>query len=406
LLILVILLASGTPASSQPSAQGSTQGAPQDEQLAAKRKEKAARLEPYQVPEGERRVHAIEEMQFPSNIFVKGFHGLHPAIGGMPPGSGLVGGVGYTYGLEHEPVRVQANARISTRGFTQIDTRFEYPPRQNAPLLRLFAEARHQDYVQLRFFGLGNDARGDRSTFGELTRSAGGGLIVETDRRLQMTAGFTRIRAETDAGTGVRPLDTIYPLPMAPGFGTMTDYNVYGGRIRVDLTGQWTVPPKGVTVTVESWRYDDTSSDRFDFIRAVGEVTAQMPLGYHSRRIAVRLRTSHASPDAGGVVPFHLMEPIGGANTLRGFREYRFRDNRYLLLNAEYRWEVWTYTSFALFFDAGKVFAHSRDLDFNNMHTGYGVGLRMHTPGPTYFNIDLARSQEGFKLHVGGGPRF
>jgi len=186
----------------------------------------------------------------------------------------------------------------------------------------------------------------------------------------------------------------------------MTDYNVYGGRIRVDLTSQWTFPPKGVVVTLETWRYDDVSSDTLNFTRAVAEVTAQVPVGYHSRRIAVRLRTSHAAPDRGTSVPFHLMETVGGANTLRGYREYRFRDNRNLLLTAEYRWEVWTYTSLALFFDAGKVFAHGRELDFRNMHTGYGVGLRMHTPGPTYFNIDLARSKEGFKLHVGGGPRF
>jgi outer membrane protein assembly factor BamA len=100
------------------------------------------------------------------------------------------------------------------------------------------------------------------------------------------------------------------------------------------------------------------------------------------------------------------METLGGARTLRGFREYRYRDRRNLLLNLEYRWEVWNYVDFGLFADAGKVFRDPDDLDFGGLQAGYGFGLRVHTPGGTQFRIDLARSNEGIKLHVGGGPRF
>ena len=50
------------------------------------------------------------------------------------------------------------------------------------------------------------------------------------------------------------------------------------------------------------------------------------------------------------------METIGGARTMRGFSEFRFRDTRNLLMNLEYRWEIWTYADMALFADGGKVF--------------------------------------------------
>ena len=100
------------------------------------------------------------------------------------------------------------------------------------------------------------------------------------------------------------------------------------------------------------------------------------------------------------------METLGGAKTIRGYDEFRFRDARNLYVSAEYRWEVWPFVDFSLFFDAGKVFDDLDDFNFDKMHTGYGVGLRIHTPGGVAFRMDVAHSAEGFKLHISGGPTF
>ena len=100
------------------------------------------------------------------------------------------------------------------------------------------------------------------------------------------------------------------------------------------------------------------------------------------------------------------METVGGANSVRGFREYRFRDTRNLFLNVEYRWEVWNYVDFAFFYDAGKVFSDADDLDFNNLESAYGFGIRGHSPEGMVLRFDFARSNEGFILHIGGGPSF
>ncbi len=100
------------------------------------------------------------------------------------------------------------------------------------------------------------------------------------------------------------------------------------------------------------------------------------------------------------------METVGGANSIRGFREYRFRDTRNLVLNAEYRWEVWTFAHLAVFYDAGKVFSDADDLDLSGMKSGYGFGLRGQAPGGMVLHFDLARSNEGLIFHIGSGPSF
>ena len=100
------------------------------------------------------------------------------------------------------------------------------------------------------------------------------------------------------------------------------------------------------------------------------------------------------------------METLGGANSIRGFKEYRFPDTRNLLLNAEYRWEVWSYVDFAFFYDAGKVFSKAADLDLRNLKSGYGFGIRAHSPTGMVVRFDFSRSNEGFILHIGSGPSF
>ena len=122
--------------------------------------------------------------------------------------------------------------------------------------------------------------------------------------------------------------------------------------------------------------------------------------------LAFRFRTSHAIADAGSEVPVYLMETIGGAKTLRGFSEYRYRDARNVLLNLEYRWEVWNYMDFVLFGDAGKVFRDTSQFNLSHLQASYGAGVRVFFPNGGALRVDLARSNEGIKLHISGGPNF
>ncbi|MDA1092285.1 MAG: hypothetical protein O3A25_03275 [Acidobacteria bacterium] len=97
------------------------------EVLRRKREAKAETLGPYVISDAESRVLGFEAMNFPANIFQRGWRQFVPAIGGMPSGSGLVGGLGYHNGLDSEAFEFDASARISTRLFSSYDAAIRFP---------------------------------------------------------------------------------------------------------------------------------------------------------------------------------------------------------------------------------------------------------------------------------------
>ena len=95
--------------------------------------------------------------------------------------------------------------------------------------------------------------------------------------------------------------------------------------------------------------------------------------------LAARLFVSTSDTGPDHVMPFYLMPTLGGNDTLRGFREYRFRGPHAILGQAEYRWEIWSGLDGALFYDAGKVADRRADLNFKDLERDYGFGFRFNT---------------------------
>ena len=265
---------------------------------------------------------------------------------------------------------------------------------------------RNSDYRDLWFFGLGGDTNSrDRSTYQLLEQAVDAGVGADLGRFVSVDAHGGWLRAEAEEGFFGSSLDELFDPVGVPGFETTTDYLHYGATAELDLRDA-TVPGAGLVLRGEVARYDDRDLNRFDFNRVAAEVQVHVPLGVRSRLLALRARTSRSVAASGSEVPFYLMETLGGGSTIRGFREFRFRDARTLLLSAEYRWELWTYLDFAVFADAGKVFSESSELDLHDLETAVGFGLRGHGPGGTVIRFDLARSREAIKVHIGGGPSF
>lgn len=372
------------------------------------REAKQGELEPYVISTAERRVRFLETWRLPRRLFTKGFGGFRPVLGGMPSGSGLAAGGGYLAGYNSELLQFSANARYSTLGYQLYDAGLVLFPRTNSLLpIEGYARTTLKDFTAIEFFGLGGDTgQDDDVTYALDELSFETGLTGRVSRFAELGAELQWLRGDTSTGSDdSREVDQL-GLINTQGFGIETDFLVYGGRAVLHLRDQRTLPSVGVTLALEARRYDDRSTDAFDFTRVVGDLQAHIPLGPRNRILALHARTSHSVGEDGGVVPFYLMETLGGANSIRGFSEYRFRDTRNLLLNVEYRWEVWTYADFAFFYDAGKVFSDANDLDFRNLKSGYGFGLRGHSPGGMVFRFDLARSNEGYVLHIGSGPSF
>ena len=122
--------------------------------------------------------------------------------------------------------------------------------------------------------------------------------------------------------------------------------------------------------------------------------------------LAFRARLETTDVASGQVVPYYLLPSLGGANSLRGYTDFRFQDKHLLLMSAEYRWLPSRVVDMAIFVDAGKVTAERRDLDLDGLRTTYGVGIRFHGPTFTPLRVDLARGDEGIRAHITGGLSF
>ncbi len=102
--------------------------------LEREREKKSEHLEPNVVFRAEARVRFLETWRLPRRLFAKGFGGFRPVIGGMPSGSGFVGGGGYIAGYNSHLLQFTANARYSTRGYKAYDAALLIFPRSNSTL--------------------------------------------------------------------------------------------------------------------------------------------------------------------------------------------------------------------------------------------------------------------------------
>jgi outer membrane protein assembly factor BamA len=122
---------------------------------------------------------------------------------------------------------------------------------------------------------------------------------------------------------------------------------------------------------------------------------------------AVRVGLSYVNNETNHRVPFYVLPYIGGSDTLRGFREFRFRDENILFVNAEYRLRLHQFFHVAPFFDAGEVRADWEDIGLGELKTSYGIGVRAGTEERTFVRIDVGTGGgEGVRVFFKFGPSF
>ncbi|PHI20395.1 hypothetical protein CEQ90_08015 [Lewinellaceae bacterium SD302] len=99
----------------------------------------------------------------------------------------------------------------------------------------------------------------------------------------------------------------------------------------------------------------------------------------------------HSTPGA----PVQELSALGGQDLLRGFPEFRFRDNLAAYAQVEYRWQTWKNVGFVAFTGAGQVGSSSSRLALGQMRYNVGGGLRV-----------LIIPQENINLRVDYGYGF
>ncbi len=77
-----------------------------------------------------------------------------------------------------------------------------------------------------------------------------------------------------------------------------------------------------------------------------------------------------------GDAPFYLLPALGGQKRMRGYFMGRYRDNFFMMFQAEYRQYFWKSFGFVVFGDVGNVSNDLLSYSFNNIKYSFGAGLR------------------------------
>jgi outer membrane protein assembly factor BamA len=196
------------------------------------------------------------------------------------------------------------------------------------------------------------------------------------------------------------PTENFYSEPTTPGIQFQADFLQAGGFVQFDWRDNPGGPRSGGNYIAQYSSYSDIRRGSYSFNRVDLEAQQYIPFFNRRRVIALRGRVEAASPHERNAVPFYLQPTLGGSDDLRGYRPFRFYGNAAVVLNAEYRWEIFSGLDMALFFDAGQVFDDWHKINYRVLKKDAGFGFRANVRNNVFMRIDTAFSNEGVQLWV------
>ncbi len=370
-----------------------------------RREEKSRDVQPYKPGGFERAMHFIEDRA----VFIVGREGFYPKLGSLTTGSGFAYGVGFRDRnlFNNEGIFDLWAATSSTR-YWAAEVRLTFPKLANN---HLFVEtwAGHRDYPQEDFFGVGPaSSRANHSSYAIRSELFGARVGVRPLPVVVTGGGLEFLSPKLDRGKDRRvpSIETLFNPSTAPGLGESVDYLRAMAFLEIDYREPKNAR-RGGWYRIDFSRFDDRTTGRDSVTRVDADLRQFVGLLAGRRVLAARLFVSTSDTDGGQAMPFYLMPTLGGNDTLRGFREYRFRGPHAILAQGEYRYEIWSGLEGALFYDAGKVADVRSDLNFNDLETDYGFGFRFNTDNAIVFRVDAGfGSRDGKHLYIVFGGIF
>lgn len=359
------------------------------EALRREREEKATHLTP---PEPNRLERALLDLEA-GRLFERILNpaeGLYPKIGTITTGSGLA--VGPAYRVQHrldDTVDFSTFAMGSIKKYWLAEARVQLPRLLNERL-GLDAHFQTYDFQEELFFGIGPDsARSDLVTYGMRNTIIGGSAAVRPTTWLTVSGGADYLHPHIDA-TADDSIDERFDDSTAPGLADQPQFVRYQSALDVNYREPRENPRAGGRYLFTYQRYEDLDRGTYSFQRAEVDLQQYVSLLRNRRVLALRGLVSVSEEDAGAQIPFYFQRSLGGPDDLRGFHRLRFRDKHALLLQAEYRWEIFTAVDGALFYDAGKVASRVEDLNLRDLESDYGFGFRFGSAKGVFLRIDTA----------------
>jgi hypothetical protein len=332
-----------------------------------------------------------------------GKEGFYPKVGGMVTGAGWLSiGPGYRTRVLNGRAVIDGLAQVSWRGYMKANAAFEFPLLLDGRLA-VGSEGLWQDATQVNYFGLGANSSSElRSQYRLQTLDVVGYARYRPERWLAIagrvgwldgssvssaTGPFNRDYLDAQATFPDDPAMTIAGKPyfLHSEIAIMADTRDYPGH-----------PTSGALYRASAGAYSDRNLDAYSFRRYEVEGAQFVPLFDDAWIIALRGWGVFSDTSAGHAVPFYMTPSLGGANTIRGYPNYRFHDRHLLLASAESRWPLFQHVDAAVFIDSGTVASRVGDLGFDK--TAYGIGFRAHSHTSTTARVDLAHGTEGWQM--------
>jgi hypothetical protein len=368
------------------------------EQLRQQRADKAQHLAPYKPTGAERAVLRLENEYLPRLVTPR--TGFFPRFGSITSGGGFALGPGYRF---HElfdgRADFVASAAMSLKRYWVVESLLTMPRLAQG---RAFADVRlkYSSFPQEDYFGLGpGSSRVDRVSFALWQTTAGVDAGVRPAPWLRVGGTLEYLDPDIGRGSDKRFPDVsdTFTEITAPGLARQPGFVRVGGFAGVDYAKPVNAR-RGGRYTVGVHRYIDTDGGDYTFNRLDFDLQQYLPFFNERRVLVLRSLGSFADPADAATVPFYLMMPLGGDHTLRGVRQFRFRDRSLLLVQAEYRFEILTALDGAFFYDAGQVAPNRRALALRDFERDYGFGIRFGTNAGVFIRVDVAfGSSEGTK---------
>lgn len=334
--------------------------------------------------------------------------GFYPAAGSFVRGSGFGLGLGYRRRPLAGRLLFDTSAAWTYKGYVSAQVTASAPRLGGMPL-DVVAGTRWYDYTQEDFFGVGSlTSRSDRVSFTLQGLDTFAQVMARRAGWLVMRGRLGVHRFDVSAGQDPRfpSVEQTFTDAMAPGLTRAPTLRYAEAGLGIDTRDQPANTRGGGLYNLTFGMFRDGQRDGFDFNRIDIKLLHVIPIFDKKRGIALHAAASRVDPVTSSRVPFFLMPTVGGADSLRGFREFRFRNAAAITLNAEYRWEAFSGLDLALFVDAADVGPNWRALVGADLKSSWGVGFRFNTNRRVFLRVDVAGGREGPRIWTAMGPVF
>jgi len=370
------------------------------EQVGRERREKAKTLEAEVPPKAERIVDKFTNEEMLEKIFGR-VPGFRLRVGQLVTRSGFALGPEY-----HRPdllggtLIFRTGISASLRRYYKVDAYLGIPRVFGNPVSwELYAK--HLDAPRMDYYGPGRESRKQgRSNFRLEETSFDFRAAWKARRSFQigLTGGVLDINVGPGKDLRFISTDLQYTPAQTPGIQEQTNFLRGGPFLEWDMRDSPSDPHAGSRFMASYIYHHDREVGRYSFKRFTASADHYIPFLNKKRVIALRGKTEISYRTPGSEVPFYLQPAVGGSEDLRGYRQFRFRDNNSLVVNAEYRWEAFPALDLALFADGGKVFRRLREFDLRHTSISIGFGFRFKTRDSVAARFDVGFSREGFQI--------